>query len=172
MGASMKDQDDVDRFRAQWARELPDLDTRGMTVLGRARRVVLRSRPAIEAVFQEHGLDAGEFDVLGTLRRSGPPYRLRPTELYRSLMISSGGLTARLNKLQAAGLIARPAAEDDKRSLLVELTAKGSALVESAIREDMEIEARMISGLTETEQRTLAKLLKKLEATMTAEQSR
>ena len=91
--------DHIDRLRAQWARELPDLDTRGMEVLGRARRIVLRSRPPIEAVFARHGMDAGEFDVLSTLRRSGPPYALRPTELFRSLMISSGGLTDRLNRL-------------------------------------------------------------------------
>jgi DNA-binding MarR family transcriptional regulator len=162
----MKEADDVDRFREQWARELPDLDTRGMAVLGRARRVVLRSRPAIESIFARHGLDAGELDVLATLRRSGPPYRLRPTELYRWLMISSGGLTARLNKLQSAGLINRPPAADDKRSLLVELTAEGSALVERAIREDMQIETHMISGLSDDEQRVLATLLKKLEATI------
>jgi DNA-binding MarR family transcriptional regulator len=158
--------DHVDRLVEQWARELPSVETRGMSVLGRARRVVLRSRSAIEAVFERHGLDAGEFDVLATLRRSGPPYRLRPTELFRSLMISSGGLTARLNKLEAAGLVGRPHAPDDKRSLLVELTSRGSALVEDALREDMSLEARMISGLSEEEQRTLAALLKKLEATM------
>jgi DNA-binding MarR family transcriptional regulator len=162
----MQEADNVDRFREQWARELPDVDTRGMAVLGRARRVTLRSRPAIESVFAKHGLDAGEFDVLATLRRSGPPYRLRPTELYRSLMISSGGLTARLNKLQSAGLVSRPAAADDRRSLLVELTAEGSALVERAFREDMRLETRMISGLSEEEQRVLATLLRKLEATM------
>ena len=156
------DEDDVDRFRAQWARELPDVDTRGMDVLGRARRVVQQSRAPIEAALARFGVDAGEFDVLATLRRAGPPYSLRPTELFRSLMISSGGLTARLNRLKSAGLIARPQAPDDGRSLLVELTADGARLVERAFREDMAVEARLVSSLSDTEQIDLASLLRKL----------
>src|SRR5437899_5878438 len=95
--------DHIDRLRAQWALELPDIDTEGMAIIGRARRITLHLRPPIEAVFARHGLDAGEFDVLSTLRRAGPPYRLTPTELYRTLMISSGGLTDRLTRLEAAG---------------------------------------------------------------------
>ena len=156
------DEDDIDRFRAQWARELPDVDTRGMDVLGRARRVVQQSRAPIEAALARFGVDAGEFDVLATLRRAGPPYSLRPTELFRSLMISSGGLTARLNRLKSAGLIARPQAPDDGRSLLVELTADGARLVERAFREDMAVEARLVSSLSDTEQIDLASLLRKL----------
>lgn len=154
--------DPVDLRRAQWARELPDVDTAGMAVLGRARWIVLRSRPPIEAVFAAHGIDAGEFDVLATLLRSGPPYRLRPTELYRSLMISSGGLTARLDRLGRAGLVRRGAAEGDARSLPVELTAEGRRRAEAAFREDMKVEAALLSVLDAREQATLATLLRKL----------
>ncbi|MDP3802931.1 MarR family winged helix-turn-helix transcriptional regulator [Brevundimonas sp.] len=160
--------DHIDRLQAQWARELPDLDTCGMEVLGRARRIVLRSRPSIEAVFAKHGLDAGEFDVLSTLRRSGPPYALRPTELYRSLMISSGGLTDRLNRLAKAGMIIRPASPDDGRSLLVQLTDKGRTTVETAFREDMAVEAAMLAPLDAAERRLLADLLRKLALGMEA----
>ena len=120
--------DHVDRLRAQWARELPDLDTNAIEIVGRARRITLGLRREIEAVFARHGLDAGEFDVIGTLRRSGPPYRLRPTELYRMLMISSGGLTDRLARLEAQGLVRRAPSPEDRRSLTVELTAEGQAL--------------------------------------------
>ena len=161
--------DHIDRLRAQWAAELPDLDTGGMEVIGRARRVTLRSRPAIEAVFARHGVDTGEFDVLSTLRRSGPPYRLRPTELYRSLMISSGGLTDRLNRLTKAGLIRRPPSPEDGRSLLVELTAAGAALAEAALREDMAVEAAMLAHLTLAERGTLAGLLRKLDLSLEPE---
>lgn len=160
--------DHIDRLRAQWARELPDLDTRGMEVLGRARRIVLRSRPAIEAVFAGYGLDAGEFDVLSTLRRSGAPYALRPTELYRSLMISSGGLTDRLNRLAKAGMITRPPSPEDRRSLLVELTDKGRTTVEAAFREDMAIEAGMLAVLDDADRKALADLLRKLALGMEA----
>ena len=160
--------DHIDRLQAQWTRELPDLDTRGMEVLGRARRIVLQSRPPIEAVFARHGLDAGEFDVLSTLRRSGPPYALRPTELYRSLMISSGGLTDRLNRLAKSGMITRPPSPEDGRSLLVQLTDRGRTAVETAFREDMAVEAAILAPLDDAERRALADLLRKLALSMEA----
>lgn len=161
-GAVEERQDHVDRLRAQWARELPDLDTSPMAVIGRARRITLRLRPGIEAVFARHGLDAGEFDVISTLLRSGEPWRLTPTALYQTLMISSGGLTARLNRLEAAGLIRRREAQEDRRSLLVELTEVGRAKAEAAFREDMALERRLLSGLDAAEQAELARLLTRL----------
>ncbi|HEV2509625.1 MarR family transcriptional regulator [Bosea sp. (in: a-proteobacteria)] len=161
--------DHIDRLREQWQHELPELDTSPMAVIGRARRITLRLRPGIEAVFARHGLDAGEFDVISTLRRSGAPWRLTPTELYRTLMISSGGLTARLNRLEAAGLIRRHAAEEDKRSLLVELTEAGHAKAEVAFREDMELEKRLLAGLNTREQAELAALLRKLALSLESE---
>lgn len=148
--------------QAQWASELPNVDTSGMAVLGRARWITLKARPAIEAVFAKHGLDTGEFDVLSTLLRAGPPYRLRPTELFRSLMISSGGLTDRLNRLGKADLIRRPATEGDGRSLPVELTEEGRRCTEAAFREDMALEAELLAVLTAEEQTALASLLRKL----------
>jgi DNA-binding MarR family transcriptional regulator len=161
-------QDGIDERRAQWAAELPEVDTRGMAILGRARWITLTARPPIEAIFKAHGLDSGEADVLFSLLRSGPPYRLRPTELFRSLMISSGGLTDRLNRLTKAGLIRRASAEGDGRSLPVELTEEGIARAREAFREDMAIEAAMLEGLTEDEQVRLADLLRKLASTVTA----
>ena len=162
MSRQNEDVDHVDRRRDQWARELPDVDTIGMAVLGRARWITLMARPAIEQAFAAEGLDTGEFDVLGTLLRSGAPYRLRPTELYRSLMISSGGLTDRLRRLTEAGLVSRPPAEGDGRSLPVELTAEGRRKAERAFRADMRIEAEMLAALDEKEKRLLADLLRKL----------
>lgn len=133
-----------------------------MAILGRMRWITLQARPEIEAVFTRHGLDTGEFDVLSTLLRAGPPYRLRPTELFRSLMISSGGLTARLDRLASRGLITRAEASSDKRSLPVELTAQGRALVEAAFREDMLVERKLIAGLSDSDRGQLAKLLERL----------
>lgn len=158
--------DDVEVRRRQWARELPDVDTVGMAVLGRARWITARVRPAIEAVFARHGLDSGEFDVLATLLRSGPPYSLRPTELFRSLMISSGGLTDRLARLEKAGLVARQPSESDARSLLVALTEEGRRRAEAAFREDMRLEAELLRGLDTEERTKLARLLARLAAAL------
>lgn len=161
-------QDHVDWIFTQWAREMPDVDTRGAAVIARARRITLKSRRDIEAVFKRFGLDTGEFDVLATLRRSGAPFTLRPTELYRSLMISSGGLTARLERLEKAGLIRRRAADDDARSLLVELTSEGKKKIEAAFGADMQIENRLVQGLTPSEQAELVRLLRKLALSLDA----
>lgn len=158
--------DHVGTRREQWRKELPDVDTTGMAILGRARIATLLARGPIERVFAGHGLDAGEFDVLATLLRAGPPYRLRPTELYNSLMISSGGLTDRLIRLEKSGLIVRPRNESDARSLLVELTGRGRETAEAAFRQDMEVEARLLGGLSEDEQRQLDSLLARLLVTL------
>jgi DNA-binding MarR family transcriptional regulator len=154
--------DGIEARRQQWTRELPDVDTMGMAILGRMRWLTLSSRPPIEAVFAGHGLDTGEFDVLATLLRSGPPYRLRPTELFRTLMISSGGLTDRLARLDKAGLVLRTTSEHDARSILVQLTDEGRRRAEAAFREDMAAESLLLAGLDEEEQAALAKLLGKL----------
>lgn len=158
--------DHVSRIHAQWRREMPQVDLDGSRIIGRARRITQLSRPRIEAVFSRHGLDTGEFDVLATLRRSGEP--LRPTELYQSLMISSGGLTDRLVRLEQRGLIRRRASTRDKRSLLVELTAEGRRRVESAFAEDMAVECDLVAGLSARERDELARLLEKLASAIEA----
>ncbi|TCL72897.1 MarR family transcriptional regulator [Rhizobium sp. BK251] len=155
-------EDHVDRLRRQWERELPDLDTEPMAILGRAFRLGNLVRPSIEATFAGLDLDRGEFDVIATLRRSGPPYRLTPTEMYSSLMISSGGLTHRLDRLERAGLIRREKSSHDGRSVQVALTEAGVARAEEAFRKDMASEAVFLDGLDDAERATLAGLLRKL----------
>ncbi|MGL4440822.1 MAG: MarR family winged helix-turn-helix transcriptional regulator [Bosea sp. (in: a-proteobacteria)] len=158
----MIDDDRVALRRRQWASVLPDLDTTGMAILGRARVITLSVRPEIEKVFVGFDLDTADFDVLSTLLRSGRPYRLRPTELFRSLMITSGGLTGRLERLQKRGLVERIQDTADGRSLLVALTSEGHEKVQLAIIEDMRTESKMLDGLTQDEKDALAELLRKL----------
>ncbi|MCG2840626.1 MarR family transcriptional regulator [Sandaracinobacter sp. RS1-74] len=158
----MSSDDRVEARRRQWAEEMPGLDTSGMAILGRARVITLSVRPAIEKVFDSQGLDTGDFDVLSTLLRSGPPYRLRPTELFRWLMITSGGLTARLSRLEKRGLVERVPDPADGRSLLVGLSADGLEKARAAIVEDMRTEADLLDGLSAKERETLAELLRKL----------
>ncbi|MDB5492675.1 MAG: MarR family transcriptional regulator [Phenylobacterium sp.] len=133
-----------------------------MAILGRMRWLILAARPRIEAVFAGYGLNSGEFDVLATLLRAGSPYQLRPTELFRSLMISSGGLTDRLARLAAAGLVARPPSPQDARSLLVQLTDEGRRRAEAAFREDMAVERNLLAGLDDRDREMLSALLSKL----------
>ncbi len=154
--------DHVGRLIDQRRRVSPGAPLDGMEIFARARRLTLLSRPAIEAVFARYGLGTGEFDVLATLSRAGPPYALRPTELFQSLMISSGGLTDRLRRLDERGLIVRDASDSDRRSLIVRLSPKGRELIEQAFAEDMRVEAEMLAPLDRRERKELARLLAKL----------
>ncbi|MBY2938334.1 MarR family transcriptional regulator [Rhizobium leguminosarum] len=165
-------EDHVDRLRRQWALELPDLDTEPMAILGRAFRLSNLVRPSIEATFADFGLDRGEFDVIATLRRSGPPYLMTPTEMYSALMISSGGLTHRLDRLEKAGLIRREKSPRDGRSVLVALSEAGAALAEKAFRTDMASESSFLQALDGKEREALAALLRKLIAGIENEQAR
>ncbi|WP_332686078.1 MarR family winged helix-turn-helix transcriptional regulator [Bosea sp. (in: a-proteobacteria)] len=155
-------EDHVVRLRSQWARELPDLDTEPMGILGRASRLTNLFRPSMEATFARFDLDRGEFDVIATLRRSGPPYRLTPTQIYTSLMISSGGLTHRLDRLEKAGLIRREKSQQDGRSMLVALTDAGISRVEEACRAHVANGSAFLEALDAKERSALADLLRKL----------
>ena len=151
----------------QWARERPDLPSLPMAVLGRlweaAERVM---REHLTPVFVEAGLQWGEFDVLATLRRSGAPYMLSPTRLYEAAMMSSGGMTARLDRLESAGLIERRPDPNDRRGKLIALTEKGRELIEVMIARHVANEQRILAPLTPAEQEQLSELLKKLIAAL------
>jgi DNA-binding MarR family transcriptional regulator len=140
-------------------KEMPDVPLDGMAILARARRLDQLSRKPIEAVFEQYGLDSGEFDVLATLQRGGPPYEMRPTELFQSLLITSGGLTDRLNRLTRKGLVERVVTATDRRSLPVRLSKQGVDTIRRAYAQDMEIERGLLSGLTAKDRFELARLL-------------
>jgi DNA-binding MarR family transcriptional regulator len=147
----------------QWRRERPDLDARPMAVLGALSEAAnLISRERLAPVFARFGLQPGEFDVLATLRRSGPPFALTPTELYEATMVTSGAITARLDRLEKAGLVSRGPHPADRRGVVVQLTAAGRRLIDEAVTAHVENEHRILSALTREEQDTLAGLLAKL----------
>ncbi|MCK4152128.1 MarR family winged helix-turn-helix transcriptional regulator [Ralstonia pseudosolanacearum] len=147
----------------QWNRERPDLDVSSMLLLGRlgeAALVIARER--LNPLFADYGLQPGEFDVLATLRRRGAPYALTPTALYDAAMMSSGGMTNRIDRLQQAGWVERRPNPEDGRGTLVALTKAGFALIDKAVSAHVENQQAVLSALTEAEQRQLAKLLAKL----------
>ena len=156
----------MDRAEAasrQWARERPELPMLPVETIGRlldaAERVI---RDHMDPLLAAEGLQVGEFDVLTPLRRSGKPYTLSPTQLYRSAMISSGGMTNRLDRLERAGLIERRPDPNDRRGKQIALTAAGKRAVDDLIGPMVAMEEQLLSVLTPTEQKTLNALLKKL----------
>ena len=162
----MPAQDQVDIILEQWRRELPDLDYSPAGVIGRISRLARELEERLEPVYAAHGLDGGWFDVLATLRRAGPPYRLRPTDFANALMLTSSGATKRLDRLEAAGLITREPDPTDRRGILIALTDRGRAVVEEAVAEHVANEHRILGGLTKAEQRQLADLLRTLQLSL------
>jgi DNA-binding MarR family transcriptional regulator len=159
----MTDRDGVDLILDQWRRERPDLDRSPMGVIGRISRLAREVEQRLEPTYAGHGLDGGWFDVLATLRRVGPPYRLRPTDLANALMLTSSGATKRLDRLEEAGFIVRLADPRDRRGALITLTPKGRKLVDKAVGDHVANEHRILAKLTKAEQRELAGLLRKLQ---------
>ncbi|WP_334183048.1 MarR family winged helix-turn-helix transcriptional regulator [Novosphingobium sp.] len=150
----------------QWAQERPDLDTKPMILLGRLAEAALRTaRDHLNPLFAEHGLQPGEFDVLATLRRSGAPHALTPTDLYEAAMISSGSMTNRIDRLEKTGLVERRPNPADKRGTLVALTADGLNLIDALIALHVANQHKIVSGLDLREQERLSELLAKLLAT-------
>ena len=147
----------------QWKRERPDLDVSPMLVLGRLNEASsLVARERLAPLFARFGLQAGEFDVLATLRRSGQPYALTPTALYEATMVTSGAMTNRLDRLEKAGLILRGPHPNDRRGIVVQLTEKGLALIDEALTAHVANEHEILAGLSGAERETLAQLLGKL----------
>ncbi|MBZ9763814.1 MarR family transcriptional regulator [Mesorhizobium sp. CA8] len=155
--------DRAGRAMEQWRRERPDLDVSPMGVIGRLNEAsALIARDRLAPVFARFGLQSGEFDVLATLRRSGAPCALTPTELYEATMVTSGAMTARLDRLEKAGLIQRAPHPSDRRGVVVALTAKGRELADEALAAHVANEHQILSGLTGEDREVLAKLLEKL----------
>jgi DNA-binding MarR family transcriptional regulator len=156
----MVNSDGVDRIVEQWARERPDLDTTAMAVFGRIYRLARVGGDEVEKVYARYGIGRPEFDVLATLRRSGPPYQLSPGALAGSMMLSSGGTTARLDRLERAGLVERSPSPTDRRSVLVRLTDAGREIVDGAVAAGLAEQRRLLAHLPPDRVRELADLLR------------
>jgi DNA-binding MarR family transcriptional regulator len=154
--------DHVDNVLAQWATQRPDLDVSPMGVIGRLSRLSRLISAELQRTFSSHGLDSASFDVLATLRRSGPHHRLTPGDLMRTAMITSGAVTQRLDRLEAQGLVRRSPSEHDRRTVLVSLTNAGHALIDKALPDHVATEQRLLAALTATERQDLAHTLRTL----------
>lgn len=155
--------DPVDAIVEQWAAERPDLDTTAMEVFGRVSRLARAMGDRMEKAYAGLGISRGEFDVLATLRRSGEPYTLSPRQLSATLMLTTGGMTGRLDKLEGAGLLRRSPDPHDRRGLRVTLTEQGLALVEEAVGAGLAVQTEALTAALDAGQAgQLADLLREL----------
>jgi len=151
--------DHVARILDAWRAERPDRDPSPVAIFGRITRIERFKDRALRPVYRRHGIDSGEYDVLAALRRSGAPYQLTPTELYRDTIVTSATMTERLDRLEQRRLIRRQPAPGDRRSILVTLTPQGQTLIDRASGDLLAAEATLLEGLTPGERSTLATLL-------------
>ena len=161
--------DEVDDLVTAWRAQRPDLDVEPMQVLSRISRLARHLDIARRGAFAEHGLESWEFDVLSALRRQGPPFQLTPGALLRATLVTSGTMTNRIDRLEQAALVARHPDPQDRRGVLVRLTAVGRARVDSALADLLTSERVLLHPIPARSRQTLADLLRALLAPLDAE---
>lgn len=142
------DLDRVGRGMAKWKRERPDIDCSGKAVVGRILQmhdIILR---AVDKKLAEHGLKYPTYAVLATMRVSGAPYQSSPTELLSTLLITSGGLSNVLRRMEKDGFITRTANKHDGRGVVVQLTEKGVAAADASMADHAAIERELCGCLS------------------------
>ncbi|WP_067813044.1 MarR family winged helix-turn-helix transcriptional regulator [Actinomadura kijaniata] len=154
--------DAVDQILAQWQKERPGIDVWPMGVVGRITRLARLLDRELKDFFAGYGLERWEFDVLATLRRSGPPYELTAGALNRAAMVTSGAITNRIDRLAARGLVERVPDEEDRRSVRVRLTDEGRAMVDEILEPHVANEKRLLATLAPRERDLLTGLLRGL----------
>ncbi|MFF5213119.1 MarR family winged helix-turn-helix transcriptional regulator [Streptosporangium sp. NPDC000396] len=152
----------------QWKHQRPDLDATPMLVIGRLFRLTDALDQRLRSPFGAADLGNGDFDVLAALRRSGAPYTLSAGELSRTVLVTTGAITKRVDRLEARGLVSRSVAETDSRGRLITLTAEGVELTDELIAIHLDNQRRLLAGLSRDEQTQLAGLLQRLASTLAA----
>jgi DNA-binding MarR family transcriptional regulator len=155
-------EDGIDRVEKAWRRERPDIDVSSIGIVSRVWRVSRHLERERKERLAELGTDRVTLDVLAMLRRSGPPYRRTAGELTHASLITSGGVSQRLDKLQKAGLVTRHIHPEDRRRIDVELTPEGMRLVDSVLAELMEHESKLLDELSAVDKDDLRRALKQL----------
>lgn len=154
--------DHVDFVLGQWHEQCPELNVSSMAVFSRLFRLHTLAAREVDATFREYGLHQGEFDVLATLYRAGPPHALNPQALVSALLLSSGAMTHRLDSLQQAGLLVRAPNPDDRRSVMVSLTPQGLRVIKAVLDDYLIKLEELLSPLAATDRKHLATLLRQL----------
>jgi DNA-binding MarR family transcriptional regulator len=154
--------DYTDRLLTKWASARPDIGVDLLQVTARLARIGPLLARRQEAVFDRFGLSRGEVGMLSALRISGPPHRLSPTRLGQGLMLSSAGVTSRLDRLERRGFVVRLPDPDDRRGVIVELTDAGLEIVDAAVAANSISDRQLMERLDPKEIETLEGLLRKV----------
>ncbi|WP_346846194.1 MarR family transcriptional regulator [uncultured Rothia sp.] len=153
--------DHVDRIQEQWHREMPEADLSGQSVVARVHRLANHLTHEITQTYKQFGLTEGEFDILCALRRQGAPFQARPATIAQTTMVTTGGTSKRLDRLETAGYIERITNPDgDGRSKIARLTPQGLDLINRAFNAHVDNEKRLVEELSISDRANLERVLK------------
>ena len=152
--------DRIDLLRAAWERERPDLDVSPQGVITRLHRVANDLTDRLVEVYRRHGLSEGDFDVLATLRRSGAPFERSAGDLAEHTLVTTGGMTKRIDRLEGAGLVERRRDTHDGRGRVIALTARGREVIDAAFTEHIANEHRLLAMVGADRAGQLEKILR------------
>jgi DNA-binding MarR family transcriptional regulator len=152
----------TDQILERWASLRPGLEMAPYQVTARLSRIALHIARHQDEAFGRFGLNRGELGVLSALRIAEPTQQLSPTQLFKGLMLSSAGITSRVDRLEQRGFVARSRDPDDRRGVLVQLTEEGRKVLDEAVAANTRDEHELLNGLSADEQAALANLLRKL----------
>lgn len=154
--------DIVDEGLEAWKREFPHMDITTEGLVARIHKISRYIDKTLKETASDFGLTMGDWELLSSLRRQGPPYRLSPSQLSKDLMLSSGAMTNRLDNLEEAGLIVRLPHPEDRRGVIVELTEKGRDTWGEAVDVQAAKEKMFADALTDDEKDQANDLLRKM----------
>ncbi|WP_433333873.1 MarR family winged helix-turn-helix transcriptional regulator [Spirillospora sp. CA-294931] len=161
----MRQADDIDELVPGWERDGLSPSLVAIIELSkRTSRLHQLFERGTRAELADLGLTYAEFDVLAALRRAGAPYRLKPSELSRALLLTSGGTSNVLQRLTKAGHVAREANTGDARSRYVHLTPQGLAQAEKALAAVGRVHEEAMTGIPPESIRQAADALREITA--------
>ncbi len=162
MNSKNKINDRVDITLKKWAEERSDLDTSAKAIVGRIIRLQGVILEVVSRIFKKYKINPGEYAVLCNLRVSGHPYQLAPKEIIQSVLLTSGGMSNLLERMEGKKLIKRIDDPNDRRGVLVQLTKEGKQIIDAAMTQHVQVEKQLISSLDKSECAKLEELLRKL----------
>jgi DNA-binding MarR family transcriptional regulator len=126
----------IDDITAQWRRECPDLDLSKLLLAVYLQRLGRMIDQDFERYcIKQCKMRASEVRVLLALRRIGPPYAKRPTDLFRALLVTSGAITKQVDRLEKKKLVKRLPDPSYGGGFLVQLTDRGRKIVDEVVHD-------------------------------------
>lgn len=155
-------EDRLDRLSREWHDQRSDLDITPWQVWGRVTRINDIFSSKLGRMLSAYDLNYTELQTLAALIVSGPPYESTPNAISRHNLLTSGGMTNVITRMERKGLVSRRKAETDRRSVVVSVTEKGLDIFNKVIAQENEMEHRLLKSITLEEQQVVAVILRKI----------